>query len=56
MISTVILGIFLEIVGALIGTYNIAQGTDHWPWALIGAGVMVAGLIILYAGFRPVVM
>lgn len=61
MISTVIIGAVLELIGAIIMIYNLSYGSmegyaSYWIWAIMGFAVMVAGMIILYAAFRPVVM
>jgi hypothetical protein len=61
MISTAIIGAIVELIGAIIMIYNLAQVSlegwgDVWPWSLLGAILMIAGLILLYAAFRPVVM
>jgi len=49
-------GVILELVGAILMTYFIAQGWEEWPIALLGLGICVAGLIILYASFKPIIM
>lgn len=61
MLANVLIGIFLVAIGAIGMTYNVAQGSaegfgQYWPWALMAAVVMIAGLILLYAAFRPVEM
>lgn len=58
MISNLIIGAMIELLGALFMVYHISQGElgEHWPWALAGLVVMIAGMILLYAAFRPVVM
>jgi len=61
MIANLLIGLVLEVIGSLFMIYNIAQGSmfghsGHWPWALMGLVIMIVGLILLYAAFRPVVM
>jgi len=59
----VIIGSIIELLGAIIMVYNIAQGVgmgtflaDDWIWALLGAVIMLGGMILLYSAFRPVIM
>jgi len=61
MISHVIIGAIVELIGAIIMIYNLAQvslfgWSENWPWALLGAVLMIVGFVLLYASFRPVIM
>lgn len=61
MISNLIIGAVIELLGALFMVYHLSQASldgfaSHWPWALMGSVVMIAGMLLLYAAFRPVVM
>ena len=52
----IIIGAILVLTGSVILTYFLAQGWENWPTALMGGGISVAGLILLYASFKPVIM
>jgi VIT1/CCC1 family predicted Fe2+/Mn2+ transporter len=61
MISTAIIGAIVELIGAIIMIYNLAQVSlegwgDVWPWVLMGSVLMIVGFVLLYAAFRPVIM
>lgn len=61
MLGTVILGCIIELIGSIILIYNYAQTSSegfsgNWPWMLMGAVLMIAGMILMYAAFRPVEM
>jgi len=54
MISTLIIGAVIELLGAIYMIYHLSQEnfSEHWTLALIGAVVMVAGMILLYSTLR----
>ena len=56
MLFNIIIGAILVLTGSVILTYFLAQGWENWPSALMGGAIAVAGLILLYASFRPVIM
>lgn len=54
MISSVIIAILVELMGAISVTYNLAN--ENWFWASGGLLVMIIGLVLMYAAFRPVIL
>jgi|WetSurMetagenome_2_1015567.scaffolds.fasta_scaffold42505_2 hypothetical protein len=60
MIFTLVIGIVVEIIGAILLTYNLGEGStfgfsEYWIGISFGLALLIAGLIILYAAFRPTV-